>query len=86
MVNDDLGALTDMPRRLGSAAASFEAGFLTTLLTSNGGLGPTMPDGLTLFHANHGNFDATGGPPNEQTLSDARLAMRKQTGLNRRID
>lgn len=81
MVNDDLGALTDMPRRLGSAAASFEAGFLTTLLTSNGGLGPTMPDGLTLFHANHGNFDATGGPPNEQTLSDARLAMRKQTGL-----
>ena len=66
MVNDDLGALTDMPRRLGSAAASFEAGFLTTLLTSNGGLGPTMPDGLTLFHANHGNFDATGGPPNER--------------------
>jgi hypothetical protein len=78
MVNDDLGALSDMFRRFGVASANFEATFLTNILTSN----PDMAeDGLTLFHAAHGNVAAPGGPPSVATLTAARLAMRSQTGL-----
>lgn len=82
IVNDDLGAFTDLSRRLGIAAAAFEAQFLVDLLVQNAGAGPTMSDGTALFHADHGNLAAAGAVPGETTLSDARLAMRKQTGLS----
>jgi hypothetical protein len=82
LVNDDTGAFTDLSRRLGQAAASFEAQFLVDLLVANNGNGPTMKDGVALFDATaHGNKAGTGAAPSEQTLSAARLAMRKQTGL-----
>ena len=82
LINDDLGAFTDLTRRMGQAAASFEADFLTALVVSNAGVGPKMSDGLNLFDAAHGNINAvTGAAPSETTLSAARLAMRRQTGL-----
>ena len=81
LVNDDVGAFTDLSRRLGQAAAAFEAQFLVDLLTSGSGLGPDMKDGNPLFDASHGNVSGTGAAPSETTLSAARLAMRKQTGL-----
>jgi hypothetical protein len=81
LVNDDLGAFTDLSRRLGLAAASFEAQFLVDLLVQGAGLGPLMKDGQRLFHSTHGNVSAAGAPPDETTLSAGRLAMRKQTGL-----
>lgn len=80
LINDDLGALTDISRRFGQAAASFEAQFLVNLLVANSGLGPVMSDGNELFDAAHGNVAASGAVPSETTLSAARLAMRKQTG------
>jgi hypothetical protein len=40
-----------------------------------------MKDGQRLFHSTHGNVSGTGAAPSETTLSAARLAMRKQTGL-----
>ena len=47
------------------------------------GSGPIMKDTKALFHADHGNINAvTGTAPSETTLSAARLAMRKQTGLS----
>lgn len=81
LINDDLGAFTTLNTRFGTAAAEFEAMQLLTLLESNGGNGPTMADGKTLFHAAHGNLAAAGGAPGEATLDAARIAMRKQTGL-----
>lgn len=78
MVNDDLGAFSDITRRMGVAAAAFEANFLAALLLSN----PKMSDGKALFHADHGNLAAAGGAITADTLSAARLAMRKQKGLN----
>lgn len=87
LVNDDLGAFADLSRRMGQAAAAFEAQFLTDLLTSGAGAGPTMSDGVTLFNAAHGNV---GAPLDWETstslggflaLDAARLAMRRQTGL-----
>ena len=77
MVNDDLGAFTDVMRRLGQASAAFEANFLAELVVAN----PKMNDGKTLFHADHGNIATQAGPINVETLSAARQAMRLQKGL-----
>ena len=79
LVNDDVGAFVDIPRRLGQNAAAFEASFLVDLLLGAAGLGPVMADGQTLFHSTHGNVAGSGGAPAEATLSAARLAMRRQT-------
>ncbi len=82
LVNDDLNAFGDVSRRLGIAAAQFEAQQLVDLLTANGGLGPVMDeDGLTMFHADHNNYVSSGAAPSVSTLSAARLAMRHQVGV-----
>jgi phage head maturation protease len=80
LVNDDVNAFGDISRRLGQAAANFEAQALVNLLVSNAGLGPTMKDTKTLFHADHKNVSTSGAAPSETTLDAARLAMRRQTG------
>lgn len=77
IINDDLGAFTDLAGKFGQAAAEFEAQFLVDLLESN----PTMSDDVALFHADHGNLDTSGGL-DEPELSAARVRMRKQTGLD----
>jgi len=81
IVNDDLGAFTDLSARMGQASAAREAAQLVSLIEGAAGVGPTMSDGLALFHADHGNLADTGAAPAEATLSAARLAMRTQTGL-----
>ncbi|HEY8127753.1 MAG TPA: prohead protease/major capsid protein fusion protein, partial [Hyphomicrobium sp.] len=77
MINDDLGAFTDVSRRMGQAAAQFEAAFLANIVTSN----PTMSDGNALFSTAHANVAASGAVISLTTLSAARQAMREQTGL-----
>lgn len=80
LINDDLGAFQDLPRRMGIAAAEFEAEFLVELLEMNDGLGPKMADGNTFFHADHSNI--LDGNHIGDGLSDARLALRHQTSLS----
>jgi hypothetical protein len=83
LVNDDIGAFTDLSRRLGQAAAVFENQFLVNLLTAADGLGPLMQEtNRNLFDESHGNVAASGadGPPTDVSLTAARLAMRQQTG------
>lgn len=82
IINDDLGAFADLSRRIGAAAAEFEAAFLVDLLTMAGGIGPTMSDGKTLFHADHGNLAAAGGALNVDNVSAARTALRSMKGLD----
>ena len=77
MVNDDLGAFTDVTRRMGQASAAFEAGFLSKLVIAN----PVMSDTKTLFHADHGNVAGTGSAITIDALSEARKSMRMQKGL-----
>lgn len=84
LVNDDLGAFTDLAGKLGVAASEFEAQFLIDLLIKAAGLGPTMDDGKAVFHADHGNLAGAGAAIAVDTLSAARLAMRRQKGLNDR--
>lgn len=84
LVNDDLGAFADLARRMGQAAAETEARILVTLLEAGSGNGPTMSDGKTLFHADHGNKAGTGAAISDATLSAARLALRTQKGIEDR--
>lgn len=82
MINDDLGAFSDWAAVMGRAAAETEADQLVQLLTQGSGLGPTMDDGKRLFHTDHGNLAGSGAAPGVSTLSAARLAMRRQKGLD----
>ncbi|MGY6411319.1 MAG: phage major capsid protein [Alkalilacustris sp.] len=50
-------------------------------LLANAGAGQNMADGQPMFHACRGNLAGTGGALDIDTLSDARLAMRRQKGL-----
>jgi phage head maturation protease len=84
LVNDDLGAFSDLARRMGQAAAETEARILVTLLETGSGNGPTLSDGKTLFHADHGNKAGTGAVISDATLSAARLALRTQKGIEDR--
>ena len=79
MVNDDLGAFADTTRRMGVAAAAFEATFLANIVSSN----PTLADGNQVFSNAHGNITGSGSGTTLSltTLSAARQAMRAQTGL-----
>jgi phage head maturation protease len=84
LVNDDLGAFSDLARRMGQAAAETEARILVNLLEANSGNGPKLSDGKTLFHADHGNKAGTGAAISDGALSAARLALRTQKGIEDR--
>jgi len=82
LVNDNLGAFSDIGRLFAASAAQFEAQFIVDLLTANAGLGPVMSDTKKLFDAAHGNLAGSGGAISDTTLSAARLALRSQKGLD----
>ena len=82
MINDDLGAMTRASQMLSRAAAVFMKKQLVDKLTEGNGLGPVMADGKTLFHTDHGNLAGAGAGPDVGTIAAARLAMRKQVGLD----
>ncbi len=58
LVNDDLGAFVRITTALGQAAGRTIEKDVYDVLKQNGGLGPVMKDGNTLFHAEHGNITA----------------------------
>lgn len=78
LINDDMGAFTQIPAKLGNAASAFEAAQLVAKLAAN----PAMSDGTAVFHADHANLTGSYAAPSATSLSAARLAMRKQTGLS----
>jgi hypothetical protein len=56
VINDDMDSFVGLSGMLGGAAARTIEVDVYALLALNAGLGPTMVDGLTLFHATHGNI------------------------------
>ncbi|QJC78889.1 prohead protease/major capsid protein fusion protein [Pseudomonas umsongensis] len=74
VINDDLGALTRIPRAYGLAAAETESNLVWNLILSN----PNFTDNNPIYVAAHGNLAASGGAINTTTLGAARAAMRKQ--------
>lgn len=84
IVNDNLGAFSDIGRLFASASAQFEAQFLVDPLTSNNGSGPVISDSKKLFDAAHSNLAASGATISDTTLAAARLALRSQKVLTAR--
>ncbi|UKJ74502.1 prohead protease/major capsid protein fusion protein [Azospirillum brasilense] len=78
IVNDQLDALTRVPREAGYRAAVTENSIVYGILLTN----PAMSDGKTLFHAGHGNLSASGTALSLAGLSSGREAMRKQKALD----
>ncbi|GGF76991.1 phage prohead protease, HK97 family [Mameliella alba] len=77
LINDDLGAFSQIPAKLGRAARAFEVAQLAAKIEAN----PAMADSTAVFHADHANLAGSGAAISETTLAAARLAMRKQTGI-----
>jgi hypothetical protein len=77
IINDDLGALTDIPKAHGEAAARKVCDCAYAVLTANA----AMSDGIALFHADHGNLASTGGAPAIATLASAIAAMKIQKDI-----
>lgn len=75
VINDDLGAFTDVPRKMGRAAKRTIGTLVFDILTSN----PTMADGVALFHATHKNL-LTGAAISTSSVDAMDSAMGVQTG------
>lgn len=77
IVNDDLAALSKIPRQIGRSAAWHIGKLIFDTLQENAALGE---DDTALFHADHNNLVAAGGgAPDFDALAAARLAFRNQT-------
>jgi HK97 family phage prohead protease len=78
LINDDLGAFSRLATMLGRAARLSIEVDTYALLALNAGLGPTMNDGLTLFHASHNNI-STGAALSADAIDADRVKMASQT-------
>lgn len=74
IINDDLSVFEKLPSLIALGAANFQAATVWALLTGNA----KTPDGVTMFHATHGNLAGAGAALSEATLNAARIAMYKQ--------
>lgn len=81
IINDDLSAFSDMATMFGRAAKLSIESDVYALLALNSGLGPTLSDSNTLFHATHGNIAATGAI-SVAVLDDARVKMKSQKDIS----
>lgn len=79
LINDDLGFLTGQSADLGRMARYSIEIDVYTLIELNAGLGPTLADGLTLFHADHNNIALTAAAPTVTSFDLARQQLAQQT-------
>ncbi|WP_444922804.1 ClpP-like prohead protease/major capsid protein fusion protein [Microbulbifer sp. DLAB2-AF] len=73
IINDDLGAFTRIPQKMGLAAIRTVGDLVFSILINN----PQMADGKALFHTDHGNL-ATKAGINTASIDAARVLMGKQ--------
>lgn len=78
MVNDDLSALSRIPRAIANKAAQKQSDLVYSILLDN----PLMGDAVALFASGHGNLAAAPAAIAEVSMSAARKAMREQKDLN----
>lgn len=81
IINDDLSALTRIPKIMGRAAIRSIGDLVYAVLTSN----PKMADNKALFHADHNNL-ATGADLSIAAISAAMTKMRLQKDANATLD
>ena len=74
LVNDDVGALSDLSAKITRGARAWFSGFLADTIISN----PKLADNKSVFHGDHNNLASTGTAPTDAAISAAKLAIRKQ--------
>jgi hypothetical protein len=79
--NDDLGSLDDLARLAVQAVNALEDDLMFESLLSASGAGPTLRDGIALFHASHNNLLA-GAALTAANLGLATSALRQQTSID----
>lgn len=82
MANDDLQAFSDWAEAVAMSAARIPNISLVKALEQNAGLGPSMSDGKTLFHADHKNI-VTSAALSHASAWAAIKKMAKQTGFGK---
>lgn len=85
LVNDDIGAFDEVFGSIGTMIAQFENAFFYAVKAQNGGLGPKLSDGKTVFHADHGNLAGAGAYLDVAPIGAGRAAIRKQKNLNGQV-
>lgn len=80
MANDDLQAFSDWAEAVGMAGARVPNISLVKALEMGSGLGPTMSDGKTLFHADHNNIATAAALSFSSAWASIKL-MAKQKGF-----
>lgn len=77
IINDQLDVFSKLPKMAARAGRDLEADLVWSILTGN----PTMGDGKTLFHADHGNIVAAGNIDLAK-VSAAIEKMKTQKGID----
>jgi HK97 family phage prohead protease len=78
LINDDMGALTNLAMEFGRASGRTIENAVYALLAENSGLGPTMSDSQPFFHANRANVNATSSAISVVGIDADRVVMRAQ--------
>lgn len=79
LVNDDLGAMSDILGSIGQRIADFENATFWTMFLSN----PTLvTDTTAVWASGHGNLAGSGGAISDTTIGAGWAAMMKQTSLD----
>lgn len=83
VINDDLGALSDIPFQQGEAASRKIGDVVYAVLIANSAMG----DGTALFHTSHANL-GTAGAVSEVTVAEAikLMKLQKDIGGKRRLN
>jgi len=74
IINDDLGAFTEVPKKMGKSARRTIGNLVFAVLTKN----PKVADGKSLFHSDHGNILTPGAPITTDSVAAMRVAMGTQ--------
>lgn len=80
VINDDMGALTGLASSLGRAAKRTVESDVYATLALNSGMGPTLADSVTLFHASHNNVST--GAPTVTSFEAARVVLSAQKDVS----
>ena len=81
IINDDMGSFLGLAADLGRAGKRTIEAAVFSLLAENGNMGPTMQDGDTLFHSNHGNI-GTGAALSMASIDADRVLMASQADIS----
>ena len=87
IINDDLGVFEGIVAEFGKMAKRTSNGLVYDLLQNKGDFSDyKMSDGKVIFHTSHNNLASTGAKLGSETLSAARVLMRRQKDGDKQLN